>query len=155
MVDSEFTAGVVIKALDERDVQSFTFRFHEIAIDKFDDTADVLSALVSSQVDNQLEELFVGVFLEGYLLVEDELVGARWWDLSCDRVVIDLDVHLAWELDFHCDRNDVQVVLVNLYFLLFVRHLHCSLAHLFYLFYDLYWIEFLIYPKVGINEVHI
>lgn len=77
LINSQLTAGIVIETLDEGDVESLSFGLHEIGIEEFDDATDVLGALVSGEVDNELEELFIGVFLEGDFLVEDELVVGR------------------------------------------------------------------------------
>lgn len=128
LVDSQLTASVIIEAFDEGNIEPFTFRLHEIGIEEFDDTANVLGAFVGGKVDNEFEELFIGVFLEGDFLVEDELVVGGGGDLGGDGVVIDLDVHFAGELDFHGDGDNVEVILVNLDFLLIVWHGDCSLA---------------------------
>lgn len=78
LVDSEFAASVVIEALNQGDVKSFTFRFHEIGIEKFDDTSNVLSTFIGGEVNYEFEKLFIRVFLEGNLLVEYELVVGGW-----------------------------------------------------------------------------
>lgn len=77
LIDSEFTTCIIIKALDQGDVEPFSLGFHEITIEQLDDTSDVLGAFVGGEMDDEFEELFVGVFLECNLLVEDELVVAR------------------------------------------------------------------------------
>ena len=137
LVDSELTASVVIQALNQWDVKSFAFWFHEITVEQLDDTSNVLGPFISGKMDHKFEKLFIRVLLESNLLIEDELVVASGWHLGSDGVVIGLHVHLTWELYLHCDSNDIQVVLVNFNLLLVVGHLLCSFGELVLFIYDL------------------
>ncbi len=122
LIDSKFAASIIIKTLDEWDIESLTFRIHKFTTEHFDDTANVFGSFISSEMNNELEILFVRVLLECNLLVKDELVIIGRGDFSCDGWIIELDVHFARELDFHGNWNDVQIVLVHLYLLLVVGH---------------------------------
>lgn len=58
--------------------------------------------------------------MKGNFLVEDKFVVRGGRDLCSDNVVIGLDVHFTRKLDFHRDGDDVEVILINLDFLLIV-----------------------------------
>lgn len=64
--------------------------------------------------------LFIGVFFEGDLLVEDELVVVGRCYFCGDGGIIELYVHFTWEFDFHGNGDDVEVILIDLDFLLLV-----------------------------------
>lgn len=71
-------------------------------------------------MNNKLKVLFIWVLFEGDLLIEDELVIVGRCNLSGDRSIIKLYVHFTWELDFHGNSDDVEVILIDLDFLLVV-----------------------------------
>ena len=71
-------------------------------------------------MNNELKVLFIGVLLESDLLIEDELVIVGRCNLCGDGSIIELNVHFAWELDFHANGDDVEVILIDLDFLLVV-----------------------------------
>lgn len=118
MIHSKLTTSFIIQTFDERNIESLSLRVHELVTEHFDDTSDVFSTFVSGEVNDKLEVLFIGVLFECDLLIEDKLVVGGWADLCGDGSVIELYVHFTWELDFHINADDVQIILIDFDFLL-------------------------------------
>jgi hypothetical protein len=99
LVNSQLAQGVCIETLANRHSHALTLRSHQTALHQPNDASHVFVSLLSEQLNDQFNVLFIRLILESYFLVEDELIVGSGSDFGSDATALMFEVDSAGKLD--------------------------------------------------------